>query len=164
MALTIDHYHFPSIDSTNLWAKSNAKHFHISHLTIVSAGTQTAGKGREDRKWVSPPHVNIYASFCLFFLKTRKDLANVPQVVAIAIADYLQRQGLEARIKWPNDILIKGKKIGGILAETTSVENHMAMIVGVGLNVNMTQNELKEITKKLRRWLLKRVTCLTWNL
>ncbi len=148
MTLTIDHYFFPSIDSTNLWAKANAKHFHPEHLTVVSAGAQTAGRGRENRKWISPANVNIYSSYCLFVPHHRKDLGNVAQVVAMAIADFLQRQEIDARLKWPNDILVDGKKIAGILSETTPIQDNTVLVIGIGLNVNMLKNDLKEISQK----------------
>ena len=58
--------HFDTIDSTNTWAKQNAHKLESDKITLVTTDTQTAGRGRFKRKWVSPPHQNIYASFCFF--------------------------------------------------------------------------------------------------
>lgn len=148
MAISVDHYHFPSVDSTNTWAKTNASHLRRERLTVVSADMQTAGRGRHKRHWVSPPEVNLYVSYCLFLPTQRKDIANLAQIVALTTAQVIQKHGLPSQLKWPNDILINGNKVGGILCETTPVEEHTCVIVGLGLNINMNEKQLQEIADK----------------
>jgi BirA family transcriptional regulator, biotin operon repressor / biotin---[acetyl-CoA-carboxylase] ligase len=139
--------HFLSIDSTNSWAKHNASLFSKEALTLVTADTQTAGRGRFNRRWISPEGQNIYATFAFFVEKQRRDLGNIPQLLALSAAKTLAQFGLNPEIKWPNDILLAQKKVAGILAETTPVSNELCMLVGIGLNVNMPQELLQEIDR-----------------
>lgn len=137
--------HFESIDSTNSWAKRNVLSLDKKELTCVSADCQTAGRGRLHRTWVSPSGVNLYVSFCFFIPASKECLFQVGQLLGLSTADLLHKQGFDARLKWPNDLLIEGKKVGGILCETVAVENLTCMIVGMGLNVNMESSSLNEI-------------------
>lgn len=140
--MKIDYYHFSVIDSTNTWAKTNASFFRKDRVTIVTAGHQTAGRGRQGRHWYSPPGQNLYATYCLFFPKTRADLINIPQVVVTAAAKILDLQ-----IKWPNDLMKNNKKLGGILGETTLVDDTICSINGLGINVNMPPEDLSAIDR-----------------
>lgn len=145
--MEIVHQHFITIDSTNTWAKLNAHLLPRDKITLITADGQTAGRGRFKRQWVSPPGQNIYATFCFFIEKNRKDIGNIPQVLAIAVANILDTLGFKTSLKWPNDVLISKKKVAGILAETTHLSDQMCMIVGIGLNVNMPLEVLKAIDK-----------------
>ncbi len=145
MTHQLDFHHFPKIDSTNNWAKSNIAHFNPKHFTIITAGEQTAGKGRQGRPWLSPPDVNLYVSYVLFVPNTRDDINNIPQIIILATVQTLHKLGFKAQIKWPNDIVINGKKLGGTLCETLPVKESTAVIVGLGINVNMSQEWLSEV-------------------
>ncbi len=104
--------------------------------TVVIAGRQTAGRGRRGRIWVSPAGENIYMSFIL-----RPDLRSeaapmVTLVCALAVREALAAQGLEALIKWPNDIILSGRKVCGILTEMRAEGEQILYIVcGIGINV-----------------------------
>lgn len=138
-------FHFTLIDSTNTWAKQNAHLFERDGITLVVADEQSAGRGRFKRRWVSPPGQNIYASFCLFVNKKCPWIGNIPQVAAISIARVLEELGLCPDLKWPNDVLLSGKKVAGILAETTVPDvlaDELCLIIGIGLNVNMPTETL----------------------
>lgn len=137
--------HFDTIGSTNTWAKENAIGFNKSHLTLVTAHTQTAGRGRFRRHWESPAGHNIYASYCFFVEKHRADTGNIPQILAISAAEVLCEYGLNPKLKWPNDVLLDKKKVAGILSETTPLSDQVCMILGIGLNVNMPQELLDAI-------------------
>lgn len=138
--------HFDTIDSTNTWAKQNAHKLESDKITLVTADTQTAGRGRFKRKWVSPSHQNIYASFCFFISREQLPiLGNIPQVLALSTVELLQGLGFHPRLKWPNDVLLSGKKVAGILCETTTVEDRLCVVVGIGLNVNMPRELLDQI-------------------
>lgn len=140
--------HFPIIGSTNTWAKQNARSFPRDKITLVSAEAQTAGRGRFNRKWISPPGVNLYASFCFFLKRNDKDhisVSNLPQVIALAIANSLEEQGFQPKLKWPNDLQLGGKKVSGVLSETTMVDDTLCFIAGIGLNVNMPREHLQQI-------------------
>lgn len=147
MKLPVDHYHFPTIASTNNWAKANARHLNPERLTIVTASEQTAGRGRHERQWISPIGVNLYVSYCLFVPQHRKDISNIPQVIALTTADFICKNDLKASLKWPNDVLIESKKVGGVLCDTTPVDDKVCVIVGLGLNVNMPPSALQQLEK-----------------
>lgn len=139
--------HFPCIDSTNNWAKQQAVHFDRTAITLVTADEQTGGRGRFKRRWESPPHQNIYASYCFFLDKNRLDIGNIPQTMGISIVQMLQEWGFQAYLKWPNDVMLNGKKVAGILSESLVDSDHRFLVIGVGLNINMPTKILQTIDR-----------------
>lgn len=138
--------HFQSLDSTNTWAKINPIEWSPEGVTLVTADEQTKGRGRFTREWISPANLNIYASYC-FFVEQTQNISNISQIMAIACAETLESTHFAPKIKWPNDILIHGKKIGGILSETIQHGEQKGVICGIGLNVNMPQEMLPLIDR-----------------
>lgn len=101
---------------------------------IIVAGEQRHGRGRGERTWHSPAGKGIYAT-ALHALPIA-ELAVLPLRVACMVATFLREAyGIDARIKWPNDILVDGRKIGGILIEARHQEDCSFAIIGVGINV-----------------------------
>lgn len=145
--MEIIHKHFNTIDSTNNWGKSNCHLFDKNQMTIITADTQTSGRGRFKREWVSPPHENIYATFCFALDKGRTDIGNVPQVLSLSALETIRHFGLHAKLKWPNDVLLSDKKVAGILCETVSFQDYFMVILGIGLNVNMSLSSLELIDR-----------------
>lgn len=139
--------HFEQIDSTNTWAKMNVDQWAPEGVTLITASGQTAGRGRFRRRWESPFGVNVYATFCFWFDIHRTDIGHIPQLLSLAAALTLEREGFFPLIKWPNDLLIKGKKMGGILCETVSEQMRRGIICGIGLNINMPVDALKLIDR-----------------
>lgn len=137
--------HFEQLDSTNTYAKRQAHSFDSNALTLITADEQTAGRGRFNRKWVSPSKLNIYSTFCFFLEKNRRDIGNIPQIMALSAAEVLEDYTFKPTLKWPNDILLSGKKIGGILAETTPIDDSLCVIIGIGININMPIECLNQI-------------------
>jgi BirA family biotin operon repressor/biotin-[acetyl-CoA-carboxylase] ligase len=126
------------IDSTNRLAKDLA-HQGAPEGTIVIAECQSQGRGRMGRKWFSPDGHGIYCSFILRPRLSPADVSGITLMTAVAVADLLRSEtDLPAQIKWPNDILVGGKKISGILTEA-SMEMDLVdfAIIGWGLNVNI---------------------------
>lgn len=120
-------HHFDSIDSTNEWIKRQP--IRADQILLATADEQTAGRGRHG-SWQSPKGVNLLASFGL---KWEREPTLLPLIMAVAAAEMLEDLGFEPALKWPNDILIAGKKVGGILVEATPDK----AVIGIGLNVNM---------------------------
>ncbi len=145
--MDVAYFHFDSIDSTNNWAKQNAHLFQPDQLVLITADEQTAGRGRFKRTWVSPAQQNIYATFCFFVDAKRKDLGNIPQVLALSCLEMLEFYHFNPTLRWPNDLLLEGKKVAGILCETTMIEDRLCFIAGIGVNVNMTLTYLEEIDR-----------------
>lgn len=138
-------HHFQKIDSTNNWAKQNISAFDSSKMTLVSAIEQTAGRGRFNRTWQSPPHQNIYATFCFSVLKPSFNLSNISLITSVSITQVLSALGFSVSLKWPNDVLIGGKKVGGILCETQTLNNRLWWLLGMGININMPATLLNQI-------------------
>ena len=130
-------------DSTNLLAKSLASQG-AAEGTLILAETQTAGRGRMSRTWFSPPEQNIYASIILRPPIIPSQAPQITLMTAVAAAKTLKNNAqLNARIKWPNDILIHGKKIAGILTEiSTDMDMINYVIVGLGMNINTAESDL----------------------
>jgi BirA family biotin operon repressor/biotin-[acetyl-CoA-carboxylase] ligase len=135
--------HLPIVDSTMTWVKQNAKSFSQDHITIVYADEQTSGIGQHGRKWISFRGVGIYATLFFCLEETFPYLQNLGQIFAISCIEVLQALNFHPQIKWPNDLLLNGKKIGGILVETTKIEGSWGTSIGIGINVNTTSDQLK---------------------
>jgi BirA family biotin operon repressor/biotin-[acetyl-CoA-carboxylase] ligase len=141
--MKIHYVQLDSIDSTNNWVKSHLAE--LSPLTCVTAEEQTAGRGRFKRHWISPRGENIYASLYLTTPLGAAYLSNLGQIMAFACAKVLRGLGFKALLKWPNDVLIGDKKIAGVLTETVAHDDEIGVIIGIGLNVNMTPDSLATI-------------------
>ncbi|WP_020561348.1 biotin--[acetyl-CoA-carboxylase] ligase [Thiofilum flexile] len=127
------------IDSTNRWLLEQG-----SHGMVCVADQQTAGRGRRGRVWQSPQGVNLYLSLRWHFQIQPKHYSWLSLMVAVVVAEVLQRQGVQGhQIKWPNDLYYQGKKFGGILLQTT--QRLEQVVVGIGLNVNMEANPEESI-------------------
>jgi BirA family biotin operon repressor/biotin-[acetyl-CoA-carboxylase] ligase len=130
-------HYFAEIGSTNAYARRIAEQG-ARDGELVIADSQTEGRGRLGRRWVSPPNVNLYLSLVL---RPKLPPARAPQITlmaAVALAETLKSfLPVPPSIKWPNDIIVNGKKLAGILTEvncgTDSVE---FVILGIGVNVN----------------------------
>ncbi len=129
-------HHYDEIPSTN------AKAFELAHEggfhgEVIVTEHQTAGKGRRGRAWVSPAGKNLALSVIL-----RPDIApaRAPEltlVAAVALTETLRDSGVEASIKWPNDVQIAGRKVAGILTELSAdVERVHFVVLGIGVNLN----------------------------
>ncbi len=141
----ICYIHFDTLDSTNNWAKANAHTLDPNQVTCITALEQTAGRGRWFRKWVSPKGENIYASIYFCLSRDCPYLSNLGQVLSLSCSKILKKKGFSPQIKWPNDILLSGKKVAGILTEAVTFEDRMGIVLGIGLNVNMSRELLENI-------------------
>lgn len=107
--------------------------------TVVVAEAQSAGRGRPGRDWVSPPGTGLYLSVVLRPKAPMKDFWQTAFVMAVSAADAIhEATRLNPELKWPNDVLINGRKVCGILIETLKggAGNPPAVIAGIGVNVN----------------------------
>lgn len=109
------------------------------HAAAVLAESQTAGRGRRGRHWFSPYARNLYLSLGWRFDRGVGELGCLPLVVALAACDALERAGLAGLvIKWPNDLLLGGKKLGGCLVEVSGdASGPCTAVMGIGINVHM---------------------------
>src|SRR4029077_7189564 len=92
-------------------------------------------------------NLNIYATFCFWFDLQRTDIGHIPQLLALSAAQTLEEQGFLPTIKWPNDLLLRDKKVAGILCETILEQGLRGIVCGIGLNVNMPLHILNQIDR-----------------
>ncbi len=130
--------HFESIDSTNNHAKKIA--YEVPEGTIVISEEQQAGRGRMGKGWSSPKGEGIWMSIILKPMIPPTEASMLTQVAAAAVCKAIREAtGLPALIKWPNDIVVNGKKVCGILTEMAGELNEVSyIIVGIGINVNIS--------------------------
>ena len=145
--MQIARLHFSTLDSTNTWPKQHAQELERDKLTVISASQQTAGRGRLNHVWFSPPNQNMHLSYAFFLQERNPVLGNIPQVLALTAAQILTGYNVAPKIKWPNDLLIGEKKLGGILCEVCQLPDALLVIVGMGINVNMPAEELQKIER-----------------
>ena len=146
------------VDSTNDYLKAFVED---GEPLMVVAREQTAGKGRFDRKWYSPPEEGLYVSYLLYpgwrvehspFLNILSGLAVVRTIQEESVSD------LQLKLKLPNDILLEGKKVGGILTETSSLHDQILWAI-VGIGVNLYQRSFpKDLGQKATSLSLEGVT------
>jgi len=130
------------VDSTNNYIANLVRLHAISQTTIVSADYQSEGRGQRATKWQSAKAQN--ALFSIYLSWTNLKIADqflISMLAALAVQEVLQEQvSAKVSIKWPNDLFIENKKIGGILIESDlSGQSVSSSIIGIGINVNQTQ-------------------------
>jgi BirA family transcriptional regulator, biotin operon repressor / biotin---[acetyl-CoA-carboxylase] ligase len=143
--MKIRYYHLQSVTSTNTWAKEHAAEFATDEVTAITADEQTHGRGRYARVWHSPKGKNLYLSLAFFLENPNIKPFALCQLASLTLEEFLQIHGILAKIKWPNDLLVNGKKIVGVLTERTEVNGMPFIVLGIGLNVNMNAEELSVI-------------------
>jgi BirA family biotin operon repressor/biotin-[acetyl-CoA-carboxylase] ligase len=153
-ALTAEVSIFGAATSTNDLARRMIRERPGRNL-LVLAESQTAGRGRKSREWFSPPGVGLWFSLALWPKLDAAALSSIGLVAAVAVAAGVRSAvGLEARVKWPNDVWIDNRKICGILSEMEEVGGRRCAIIGIGINVNQREVdfpvELRETAGSLR--------------
>ncbi|MGI6008421.1 MAG: biotin--[acetyl-CoA-carboxylase] ligase [Ruminococcus sp.] len=130
-------YYKAEADSTNTWAKELAEEGAPSG-TLVCADSQIRGKGRRGRRWESPGGSSLYMTLILRPDILPRQASALTLVMGLSVAEGLRNMtGLEAGIKWPNDVVVAGKKICGILTEMSAQIDYVEyLVVGTGINVN----------------------------
>ena len=133
------------VGSTNREAMALAQ-AGAEHGTVVLADSQTEGRGRLARRWISPPGVNVYCSIIIRTSIPAERLSDwlswLPLITALAAAEAIETvAGAGVSVKWPNDLLIAGRKAGGILCESGTAPTGPFQIIGIGLNVNARRSD-----------------------
>ena len=133
-------YYLEEVDSTNTWAKANLDKF--GPVGAVYTTSQTAGRGRRGHTWINASGQALYYTVVL-----KTELAqpeSLPLFASMAVADALeQRYGIQCQIKWPNDLLLNGKKVVGILCESVSYgyqQQGRGILCGIGINLAQPQS------------------------
>lgn len=147
-----DIIYYDEIDSTNNRAKQLGNEQDKRQLLII-ADQQTAGRGRRGRAWSNPKGTNIAMSFKLHPEIEPQNASRITLIAALALVEAITKvTGLDAKIKWPNDIIINGHKVCGILTEMSSESDYIHyVVVGIGINVNGKDfpEDIKQIATSL---------------
>jgi BirA family biotin operon repressor/biotin-[acetyl-CoA-carboxylase] ligase len=112
----------------------------LSGPVLLVAGSQTAGRGRAGRPWQSAAGASLTFSLAWKFHCALPHLVGLPLAVGVAIADALRGCGVEVGLKWPNDVLLDGRKLAGILIETAAAPDAVWAIIGIGINLTLPQD------------------------
>jgi len=142
-------HYLPEVDSTNLYARNLAEEGGLEGEVVI-AESQSRGKGRLGRSWVSPPCLNLYLSV---ILRPKLPPLHAPQITlmaAVALAETVQCFiPLPTEIKWPNDILVGGKKLAGILTESSCDPGKILFVIlGIGVNLNFSKELMPEAIRE----------------
>ena len=143
----------PRVSSTNVISRRIVKECIDNELSlpqaVIIAGEQFAGRGRNERTWSSPPGKGIYATTLL--TRPAAEMAIMPLAVAGIIAGYLvESYGVEAGIKWPNDVMVHGRKIAGVLIEARTYETSAYLLIGTGINVEPVVDDARPNATSIR--------------
>ncbi len=132
--MELNYLKFDEIDSTNLYLKKN--YDKLPNWTIVQANFQSAGRGRFSRSFDVDKGKGMIESILIKddFAFDNHELLSI--LTGVALCKTLEKYGFEPMIKWPNDVLLNGKKVSGILLESVISEKMEALIVGIGVNIN----------------------------
>lgn len=140
--------HFNSIGSTNTKAKELASDGEKEGVVVISE-EQTTGRGRLGREWVSPKRKGIWMSIILRPDISPTDASKITQIGAAAVCESIRDIGIDAYIKWPNDIIVTDKKVCGILTEMSGELNKINyIIIGIGINANIENDEFPDDIKQ----------------
>ena len=132
---------FETLESTNSFIKQRVTEDGFYDYMVVSS-EQTEGQGRFNRRWFSPKG-GLYVSFGFSVIRLQENPSLVGLVLANSVVSVLNQLSVPARIKWPNDIVLNHKKIGGILSELIA-DGELYSVIGVGLNLNFQREILPE--------------------
>lgn len=141
----MDILYFKELESTSVWARKHLKD--LDNFKVISADIQTMGHGQFERKWFSTDKNggNIYISIVLK-PENIEHLNELTRYTSYIGAKTIEEYGIKAQFKFPNDILINGKKIAGILAESVFMgDEFKGVIVGIGINLNLDEEDVKNI-------------------
>ncbi len=151
------------VDSTNQYLKLSQAP--IEEVRVCLSEMQTKGRGRLNRSWYSPFGKNIYFSMRYPFQKDLSELSGLSLVVALSVAHTLNTIiGFQEKIKlkWPNDVIVQGEKMAGILIEIQAESNGFSQVViGIGINVNETDADQNNITQPWSS--LKKITGINYD-
>jgi BirA family biotin operon repressor/biotin-[acetyl-CoA-carboxylase] ligase len=135
---------FPTIESTNSYGLRLLKR-QPQHNTLIVADYQSGGRGREQRRWLAPAGKALLFSFALALPERYSGLQFLTLLGAASVADVMREHfKLDAKIKWPNDVVVIGKKICGALTEVIPLGNlKKGVVLGIGVNVNQQRNDFQ---------------------
>lgn len=159
--MKINRKHYKSLTSTQDLAKDLINLVKLNELTVITCESQTKNQTTEEKSGLSPQKMNIYATFNFCSVKPISKLITLSLFFSLIVARLLYKNGFAPTIKWPSDILLSKKKVGGILTDVVTDANMNYFNVGLGLNVNMNEKFLAAI--KAPATSLMQISGKKWN-
>jgi BirA family biotin operon repressor/biotin-[acetyl-CoA-carboxylase] ligase len=144
MNFEIKHIRHHTLPSTHTWAKEHIAELDPEGITCITTIEQSAGQGQFQRRFVCAPG-NLYATFYFCLPQEASYISHLGQLLSLSCVTVLEKKGVSCQIKWPNDILLDGKKLAGVLCDNLALETKRAIVLSIGVNVNMTQEILDTI-------------------
>lgn len=144
---------FEHLESTHRYSKENLQNLEAGD--VIVADSQSSGRGRHERVWLSPQGKNLYFNI-LYPLRgfAPREYPQLMQISAIAIAQVLRGVGLPASVKWPNDILYEKKKVCGMISEVLVRSGEKLLTIGIGIDVNASEDDFKSIDRPVTSLML----------
>jgi len=137
---TVNHIKLDSINSTNDYTLSLKDSLVFKEGLVVTANFQSEGNGQRGKAWESNANENLLLSLVIEPIIKFDKQSIISKIVALSVCDLLKSLGIEAEIKWPNDVLVAKQKIAGILIQNTSQGNYIThLVIGLGFNVNQLE-------------------------
>lgn len=133
---------FNTLESTNEWALEHLDF--CRHGDVIWAIRQTTGRGRLSRSWWAPIDKGLTLSVVISHFRQDEVILVLCQAAALSVRDTLEAYSVHGSLKWPNDVVVNGKKIAGILAETDFDQN--SVVLGIGLNVNVDRENFETVS------------------
>jgi BirA family biotin operon repressor/biotin-[acetyl-CoA-carboxylase] ligase len=141
MSIGVPHRHFARTDSTNVRARELAA-AGAPHGTVVTAAEQSAGRGRQGRTWTAPPNKALLYSAIVRPLAEHHTMLPLAAPLAVCEAAEELQPTIQCAVKWPNDVLVDGRKLAGILIEARPQDGWA--VIGIGLNLSIQQDEFPD--------------------
>ncbi|QXE26757.1 biotin--[acetyl-CoA-carboxylase] ligase [Chlamydia buteonis] len=143
--MKVIYYEIAETPSTNATAKQLMHVWNPFALTVVSTQKQTDGKGKFNKSWVSS-NKDLALSLCFFITELDIDVSLLFRLGTEAVLELIQDLGItNGTIKWPNDVLVNGEKLCGVLSETLPSQGYLGIVLGIGINGNSSKEDLASI-------------------
>jgi len=117
----------------------------VPNGSLIIADNQFKGRGRFGNEWISAPSMGLTFSLILYDLK---NLHRLPLIIGVSVCEALKGFNFKLKLKWPNDIILNDKKIGGILCESKNINNVKTIVVGIGMNINEKADDFPDNLRK----------------
>ena len=117
----------------------------VPNGSLIITDNQFKGRGRFGNKWISAPSMGLTFSLILYDLK---NLHKLPLIIGVSVCEALKEFNFKLQLKWPNDIILNDKKIGGILCELKKINNVKTIVVGIGMNINEKADDFPDNLRK----------------
>ena len=117
----------------------------VPNGSLIITDNQFKGRGRFGNKWISAPSMGLTFSLILYDLK---NLQRLPLMIGVSVCEALKEFNFKIKLKWPNDIILNDKKIGGILCELKKINNVKTIVVGIGMNINEKADDFPDNLRK----------------